>query len=766
VSGCRRRWAAAGLGALLLLAAACGDDGSPEGSGERAAAPDAVVTDGAYEWRAVPIGGGGFVTGLVALPAGPDEDGTRVYARTDVGGAYRWDEATRAWTQLLRAGAGSVALEEGDYSVASIAAAPSDPDTVVLAVGADFDPGEGESLSRTGRVLVSRDGGVTWAASPRRWFVNGNQRFRTATERLAIDPSDPDRWWFGTQREGLWTTGDGGTTWEQVPLDQVPAGLTADPADQQAGVSLVAVVGATVVAGVANAGVYATDDGSTWRQVVALGQGHVPRSATPAGDDLLFTVGITGSGSGEPRILRLPGGGGSVTDLALPAASWTWNVAADPFDPDHLVATDEAVRDGALWTSDDGGAAWRSHDVDLDTAAIGWLGATDLESYMSAGRLVFDPAVRGRVWFAEGMGVWRTDDLDVGTVTWEVVARGIEETVVSSILVPEGGLPVVTVADRQGFLVEDLDRYPAAPLVDERFASGTSVAASAADPSRLAWVGAESNVTDVADAEPRGAVSSDGGRTWDEMGGLERAMFGGEVAVSATDPDVLVWLPTHFRQPFEFLTDPVGLYASSDGGRSWEHVEPDGDVDSFHRYFWWFGRRALAADSVDSSFYLLSDEERFYRSTDGGSTWERARHAPPCSEPLGCHVEGQLHAVPGRAGALWASTGDGGLYRTDDAGATPWERVEGIDEAGPFGFGAPAGDSDEPAVYVHGRAAGEGGDGLWRSIDGGRSWTLVSRAPGGLAATVNAVAGDPAQPGRVYVGFAGVGAVVGDDRTL
>jgi hypothetical protein len=129
-------------------------------------------------------------------------------------------------------------------------------------------------------------------------------------------------------------------------------------------------------------------------------------------------------------------------------------------------------------------------------------------------------------------------------------------------------------------------------------------------------------------------------------------------------------------------------------------------------------------------------------------------------------VVGQLHAVPGRAGALWASTGDGGLYRTDDAGATPWERIDGIDAAGPFGFGAPVGGSSELAVYVHGRAAGEDDDGLWRSIDGGGSWTLVSRAPAGLAAAVNAVAGDPAQAGRVYVGFAGAGAVVGDDRTL
>ena len=38
--------------------------------------------------------------------------------------------------------------------------------------------------------------------------------------------------------------------------------------------------------------------------------------------------------------------------------------------------------------------------------------------------------------------------------------------------------------------------------------------------------------------------------------------------------------------------------------------------------------------------------------------------------------------------------------------------------------------------------------------------------PGGIAAGVNAVAGDPEVPGRVYVGFGGVGVVRGDDTTL
>ncbi len=39
-----------------------------------------------YEWGTIPLGGGGFVTGLIIHPLDPQIK----YIRTDVGGAYRW----------------------------------------------------------------------------------------------------------------------------------------------------------------------------------------------------------------------------------------------------------------------------------------------------------------------------------------------------------------------------------------------------------------------------------------------------------------------------------------------------------------------------------------------------------------------------------------------------------------------------------------------------------------------------------------------------
>jgi len=757
----RRRWAA--VIALSVLISACSGETSSSNSTESTDATTAVpnvlpvLSRDAYEWRQLPIGAGGFVTGIVA-GTGPQ---ATLYARTDVGGAYRFDRSAATWTQLVTATSVPDPNVDGtDLTVDSIAVAPSDDQRVYAAIGSDYNPGADGAISRTGRVLVSDDGGTTWRTSAQRWFVSGNQRYRVGSERLTVDPNDRDHVLFGTSRDGLWQSTDGGASWQQVPTSAVPTGQFDDPSADQVGVGTVAFVGPHMVAGVASVGVFVSDDrGTSWTLVHGVAPEMYPAGAVDVGGTLWLSVDHSGEGNGFVATYEF--GSGEWRELQMPTGSPFFSVAVDPRDSSHVALADYAVRDGHFWTSSDGGTTWDTHDVTISSPTIPWLARTDLADFMSTGRLLFDPA-DGSLWFAEGMSVWHTTDPDRDDVVWTSTADGIEETVTTQLVVPPGGVPIGAVADRQGFRWTDITRPPSRTLIDKTFVGGTSVDYSGGTPSVIAWVGAEYQIYYDKSRRARGAISTDGGATWKQFKGLDREMFGGEVAVSATDSNVLVWLPTHFANTSEYLTEPAGVWSTTNGGSKWHHTETVGGTDAFHRLLWWFGRRALAADRVNGNFYLQSDDGQFFVSSDAARTWTPAVHAAPCTEQNACHVFGQVQAQPGTASRVWASTGNDGLYRTDDAGATEWQRLPGIDVARAFGFGAPLTPGGPVTVFVYGTATGDNTLALLRSSDDGATWERISQYPAGLSAAVTSVTGDPNVPGRVYVGFSGTGYVRGD----
>lgn len=714
------------------------------------------VVYGSYIWQVMPVGAGGFVTGIVAT-GGPS---AAMYARTDAGGAYRWEPTTQSWTQLLDARSLPGAFPGDTLSVDSIAVAPSLGTRVYLALGNDENPAPDTAVSGAGRILVSDDSGSTWRTTERRWFISGNQRFRTGSERLVVDPANPDHVLFGSSREGLFQSFDAGTTWTQIPLATLPAGIIDDPASDQPGVSAVGFVGTTIVAAVAGNGIFTSDDdGVSWTLIRPFDPSQFGSSAVEAAGDFWLSINRT---DGNPAVVAVfDFDTATWTDLPMPTGSPTAVFAVDPTDPSHVVLTNDAVLDAHFWTSRDGGQNWTTHDIEISSPQIPWLANTDLDGYMSVGRVMFDPA-DGSLWFAEGMAIWRTTDTDAATITWTSVSRGIEETVASGMLAPPGGTPIGLVADRQGFLFDDTTRYPDRTLIDETFVGGTSADYSAGYPETIAWVGAEYHIYYSDERRPRGAVSSDGGVTWQQFEGMTPEMFGGEIAVSAVDPAILVWLPTHYTDPWAYSRNPVGLYYSHDSGQSWTHLDSVAGIDSFHRFMWWFNRRALAADRVNGNFYLMSDEGRFFTSSDGAASWQEAANAPPCLNANACHVYGQLHAQPDRAERLWAGVGIDGLYRSDDAGRSAWTKLPGVDEVNAMSFGAPLVAGGPAAVFLYGRANGDTQPGIYRSDDDGNSWQLITIFPAGSYTGISAISGDPDIPGRVYIAFSGTGFAQGD----
>jgi photosystem II stability/assembly factor-like uncharacterized protein len=690
-----------------------------EGTSEPMASADA---DERYTFRRVALTGGGWMTGLTLHPTDPDAR----FTRSDVGGAYRWNPDGQEWIQMLDAA--SVPEDDRDaslYHVESIAVAPSD--SAVVYLGAGNDP-PSTSGTPSGRILRSDDGGRSWESSAQRFVISGNGDYRQQTTRLAVDPFTPTTLLVGTREGALWRSTDGGRTFEAAEAPPNPdrswereaPGVTFVVADPD-GPTLPNGGAAEWFAAVGGSAVlHSTDGGSTWESI---------RSLEPA-ETLLDGQIVDGVLYAARR--GADGGGGLVS---FDGSEWTtfgpssnaqrWTLAVDPTDQSRMVAADDVVSGGSVFVTLDAGRSWSAPDVETYAPDTPWIEVVDDGSYMVVGELAFDRFSDDAVWFASGNGVWEAD-LDPNRLDWTYRGAGLEALVVADMVAPPGAPALITaVADAQGFRHVDPDVTPTEPLIDTNFAGGTDLDYAGSSPNALAWIGAEYHLAERY-RTGRAARSPDDGETWFEMPGVRPDMYGGNVAISADDPDNIVWVPS--RDATDDSAGPPIVFVTHDGGTTWETSSVDLD-GGLHRLVWWFTRQALTSDKVEPrTFYLMDDRAGLSVSVDGGTTWTRAAHAPPCIEADDCHVFGELRADPRRGRTLWASVGSGGLYRTSDAGSSSWEKVSDIEHVRSYGFGAPVSGADVPALYAYGRI--EGVDAVWRSVDDGRSFELVSRFPG------------------------------------
>ena len=694
-----------------------------------------------YTWDAVKVSGGGWVTGIVPTNSGA------VYARTDVGGAYRWDEKLNTWQQLLERDV-VPKPDSSDYSVESLAVAPSDDGVVYMAVGATLD-------ERKGRVLRSGDGGRTWRSGDRRFAVNGNADWRQAGGRLAVDPADPDLVYFGSRKDGLWQSSDGGQQWrliESLPSpvsqgDAVPAGITflLIDGDKDAGTN----DSRTLWAGVEGVGVLHTvDGGASWRLVHPT-PGGTPRDAELAADGRLYVT-VVGDG---PKVVRIGPDPAEVVSIGpggTPAV-----IAVDPEDPERVFVADEGVRDGYLWRSRDGGDSWDTLDIAIRSTGAAWPEQSDLESYMSAGDLSFDPARPGSLWFAEGMGVWRSDDLADDELTWTFTSDGIEELVSNDAVKPVGQPLLTAHWDRN--IVRHPGSRPAELPLTERFNSAWSLSVAPDDPLFVAAVVDDHRFCCEEDGRAgQSGFSTDGGRTWQRFRSLEDGVHPedlafGNIAVSAGDNDNLVWVPSNGGR----------VHYSRDRGQTWQPSDYPGSEPHFAFYL---NRDVLTADPRRPGTFYMLDVDGVLRSTDGGVSWQ-LRRSDGLPDGPALRFNATLAVVPGSR-ELLLTTGllDEGSYpafRSVDGGDT-WTPVGGVDDVGRIGFAAPRAKGRGAQWFVTGTRRGT--DGLWTSADAGETWELVSKAPDGRYQGITAITGDPEVPGQVYLGFSGTGFLVGRPR--
>ncbi|MFJ8822879.1 cellulose binding domain-containing protein [Streptomyces sp. NPDC102467] len=725
------------------------------------------VAASTYTWKNARIDGGGFVPGIVFNRT----EKNLAYARTDIGGAYRWEQDTKSWTPLLD----SVGWDDwGHTGVASLASDSVDPDKVYAAVGTytnDWDPGNGA-------VLRSADRGATWKKTDLPFKLGGNMPGRGMGERLAIDPHDDKVLYLGAPSgKGLWRSTDAGVTWSQVTAFPNPGTYRQDPSDSSGYASdLQGVVWVTfdestgsgtgrtqtIYAGVAdkdNAVYRSTDAGATWQRVAGQPTGYLAhKGVLDAENGYLY---LAYSDTGGPY----DGAKGQVWRYATKTGEWK-NISpvaeADTFygfsgltvDRQHpgtvmVSGYSSWWPDTLIFRSTDSGGTWtkawdyssypnRANRYTMDVSSVPWLtwGAnpappeqTPKLGWMTEA-LEIDPFDSDRMMYGTGATVYGADDLGKwdtgGTISITPMVKGLEETAVNDLASPPSGAPLLSaLGDIGGFRHTDLTKVPSMMFTSPNFTTTTSLDFAESKPDTVARVG---NV----DSGAHIAFSNDNGANWYAGSDPSGVTGGGAVAVSADGG--------------RYLWSPEGAGVQTGSGSSWTASSgvPAGAV--------------VESDRADAKTFYAFKSGVFYGSSDSGATFTaRASSGLPTDGPV------RFKAVPGAKGDIWLAGGSTqgayGLWHSTDGGAS-FTKLANVTEADTVGFGKAAPGASYQTLFTSAKIGGVRG--IFRSTDAGATWTRINDDAHQWGWTGAAITGDPRVYGRVYVSTNGRGVLYGD----
>jgi photosystem II stability/assembly factor-like uncharacterized protein len=219
-------------------------------------------------------------------------------------------------------------------------------------------------------------------------------------------------------------------------------------------------------------------------------------------------------------------------------------------------------------------------------------------------------------------------------------------------------------------------------------------------------------------------------------------------------------------QPYVFYYGATGggVWKTTDGGINWESVS-DGSV---------FGTGSVGAiavaDSDPNTVYVgmgespirgnVSYGDGVYKSNDAGKTWKRMGLEDTRQIPrIRVHPKNPDLVYVAALGHVWGPNDQRGVFRSKDGGKT-WEKI--------LSRGNKAGaidlilDPSNPNIIYAGfwevyrkpwtlESGGPGG-GIFKSTDGGDTWTELTRNPGLPKGTVGkiGIAVSPADPDRIW----------------
>jgi len=268
--------------------------------------------------------------------------------------------------------------------------------------------------------------------------------------------------------------------------------------------------------------------------------------------------------------------------------------------------------------------------------------------------------------------------------------------------IPEGA---VRRARQQAMALRERAKGRSAPQWQEvgPYNIGGRITAVAADPTNpdIVYFGA---------ADGGVFKSTDGGSSWEPIFDEVGVMSIGAIAVDPTDPDK-IYVGTGEANSSGDSFDGEGIFLSEDGGQTWTCLGLQ-ETAHINRIVINPLNPEVIYVAAMGKLFSTNPERGLYRSTDGGETWEKVLYV---NDTTGC-IDVAINPI-----------------HPETVYAAMWQRIRGPDY----------------------RISGGEGSGLWRSTDGGETWTeLTDGLPQGDAVGRIGLALSPSNPGVIYAIYA------------
>lgn len=493
------------------------------------------------------------------------------------------------------------------------------------------------------------------------------------------------------------------------------------------------------------------DDGTSWQQFVFPVNSPVLDIVTdPVDDQVVYCAVASLMGSAYNKVIMKSVNGGQnwgALDLTsvLPVGYSVVDIAVDPGNNQTIFAIGlEGFSNCLVVASFDGGTTWEIRSTGLPTGKpYNALTIVDNTVYMAGGQL----------FGSQNLGVYKSADYGL---SWQNISASFPNKVTNEIVYnpfdhnylyagsegdgvyisSDGGTTWIynTQGDGDKAAVRKIVVHPGDPM--QIYSGMLSLAVGKSNNGGNSWAFSNYGIATLLinqievdtyepqtflasfEAENSGGcfLTSDGGLTWELVSGLPGTRF--SAVDIASDGTMYAWSngPSSIAQE--------GLYKSTDGGLNWTNTGPNiGSLFETEVF-------SVCVSPANPSLIFIGGnnfgangwESMIYRSTDAGSSWSNVY--------MGAVYDGFrfINIVPGTNDqVVYASYKSqdyqGGFLKSTDGGLNWAEINTGIPAACKWGGSIIAVSGEPDMVFAGAGGAGDIPGTVYRSEDGGLSWT-------------------------------------------